>query len=132
MTSFQTMTPFQLCTLGILGVMLLWEIVRLLTGRALRRPALVRCLVWLAAGISIAKPKLLQSMATAVGIQRGTDLVVYLLALTFLATTFYMYSRYVRIQRQVVDLVRELAILQAGEKRPASPSSEKASPDRGA
>ncbi len=112
------MTPFQWLSLACLALALVWELVMLAVGRGNWRVALVRCGVWIAAAIAITRPDLLQSLANRIGIRRGADLLIYLLALTFLATTFFLYSRYVRLERQVVQLVRELAILEA--KRPQS------------
>lgn len=107
------MTPFQWLTLAVLSAVLLLEAIQLW-----RRPAnwamvLFRASVWCCAAIAIARPGLTQSLANRIGIRRGADLVIYLLALTFLATSFFLYARTVRLQRQVIALARELSILQA-------------------
>lgn len=107
------MTPFQWLTLAVLSTVLVLEAVQLF-----RRPAnwgmvLFRATVWCCAAVAIARPALTQSLANRIGIQRGADLVIYLLALTFLATSFFLYARTVRLQRQVIALARELAIMQA-------------------
>ncbi|OHB78184.1 MAG: hypothetical protein A2W31_03275 [Planctomycetes bacterium RBG_16_64_10] len=107
------MTPFQWLTLGGLTGAVLWELSRIVTGRGLWRLALVRCGVWVLAATAIARPDWIQTLATRIGIHRGTDLLVYLLVLTFLGSAFVFYSCYVRLRRQVVELVRELAILDA-------------------
>jgi len=107
------MTPFQWLTLGGLTAAVAWEVTRILGGHGQWRLALVRCGVWMAAAAAIARPDLIQWLATWIGIHRGTDLLVYLLALTFLTSAFLFYSRYVRLRRQVLELVRELAILDA-------------------
>jgi hypothetical protein len=54
-----------------------------------------------------------QQLATAIGIGRGADVVLYLFVLAFLATAFYFYSRTVQLQRQVTQLVRHIAIQEA-------------------
>jgi hypothetical protein len=74
---------------------------------------LIRCLVWLAAGTAIFDPGLVQKVATAIGITRGTDLVLYLFALLFLISSFYFYSQKVALQRQITMLVRHIAIREA-------------------
>jgi hypothetical protein len=106
------MTLFQILTLGGLGLLLLREAAGLW-----RQPEFgirwVRALVWLCAGVAIAWPNLTQQLANAVGITRGADLVFYFFVLAFLATTFYFYSRMVRLQRQVTQLVRHLALHEA-------------------
>jgi hypothetical protein len=113
------MTPFQWLALSALGVVLLAE-----TVGWLRRPGFgfartFRCLVWLGAGLAIYDPDLLQRAASAVGITRGADLVFYLAVLTFLGVSFYFYSRYVRLQTQMTELVRHIAVREArrGEEK---------------
>lgn len=112
------MSVFQSLTLGTLAILVVWDIVQLATGRGARRPAFVRCLIWTTAAVSIARPQWIQMLANRIGIQRGADLVMYSMALTFLATTFFLYARTVQLQRQVIELARELAILKA--VRPAA------------
>jgi hypothetical protein len=45
-------------------------------------------------------------------------LVLYLFALAFVVVSFYFYSRYVRLQRQITDLIRYTAI-QNARREPA-------------
>ena len=115
------MNLFQWLTLSVLLVALAWEVVGLARRRGSRRVRLMRCVVWAAAGLAIARPDLPSAAASALGIQRGADLVFYFFCLTFLAVSFYFYSRYVRLQRQITEVVRHLAIQGArrgGEVRP--------------
>jgi small membrane protein len=88
---------------------------------------LTRCLVWVAAGTAIADPALVQWLATAIGITRGTDLVLYLFVLLFLITSFYFYWQKVALQRQITLLVRHIAIREAN--RGAEQSSVTAPPE---
>ncbi len=106
------MTPFQLVTISILAVLVLQELYRLLR-RGWRLVVGVRAFIWCAALVAIAMPKLPSDVAALVGVSRGADLVLYLLALTFVATTFYLYSRCVRLQNDLTKLVRHFAILEA-------------------
>jgi hypothetical protein len=112
------MTLFQWLSLSSLGGLLLWEMVSFLRGRVSRKPWLVRCVVWVAAAVAIARPGLTQEVAVAVGINRGTDLVLYLFVLAFLVTAFYLYSRSVRLQRQLTEVVRHVAITEARRGSP--------------
>jgi len=124
------MTPFQWLSLGTLALVLGWELGMLALGRSPWRIALVRCGVWITAAIAITRPDLLQVLDNRIGIRRGADLLIYLLALTFLATTFFFYSRYVRLERQVVQLVRELAILEAKRPPAATDPAAEGTPER--
>lgn len=107
------MTLFQYLALSFLGLLLVWEVVWYVRGMVLRGPWMVRCLVWLSAALAIAFPELPQRAAVAVGITRGADLVLYLFTLAFLGVSFYLYSRFVRLQRQLTEMVRHVALQEA-------------------
>lgn len=111
------MTPFQWLAITILGGLLLWELARLARGVSGRLFWLVRCLVWLAAAAAIARPDWVQGFASAIGIGRGADVVLYLSVLALPAVAFYFYARTVRLQRQVTELVRHLALAEARRGR---------------
>lgn len=107
------MSLFQTLTLAILGLALCSEFVGLMrrsTGRKLR---LARAAVWTVAGIAIIYPAFPQTVANLIGVGRGADLILYLFVLAFLGVSFYFYSRYVRLQGQLTDVVRHLAIQNA-------------------
>ncbi len=107
------MTAFQIFAISILVVLTVWEL------RGLwRRPSalglpMIRIAVWISAVVAIANPGLVQRVADTLGIGRGANLVSYLFSLAFLATSFYFYSRYVRLERQITELVRHIALAQA-------------------
>ena len=92
-------------------------------GRAIGRKRLswnksFRISVWLAAAICVLNPNIVTRVATTIGIGRGADVLIYVVTLTFIATTFYFYSRYMRLQRQITDLTRYLAIHEAKHPEP--------------
>ncbi len=107
------MTLFQGIALTFLGILLLWEVYWFLRGWVLRGPWVVRCLVWVGAACAIAFPEVAQDLALALGITRGADLILYVFALGFLGVSFYFYSRFVRLQRQLTEMVRHVAIREA-------------------
>ncbi len=108
------MNLFQWIILPLLGLLFLWEVRNALFRRpSLRMDRLIRCAVWAAAFVAVADPNLTVRVANFVGINRGTDLVLYAFVLAFLGTSFYFYSRTLRLERQVTDLVRHLAIAEA-------------------
>jgi hypothetical protein len=107
------MNLFQWLTLPVLLALVLAEcvgVVRKATGWKLR---LFRAVLWAAAAVAIVNPELAQGLANHIGVGRGADLVLYLVVLAFLAVSLYFYSRYVRLQRQLTDVVRHLAIQNA-------------------
>jgi hypothetical protein len=107
------MNLFQWLAIPALCLVLLWEFLRLRRGPRIWGFWLLRWLVWVTAAVAIAFPGLVQAVAVAVGIGRGTDVVLYLFVLAFLGISFYFYSRYIHLQRQVTELVRHIAIHEA-------------------
>jgi small membrane protein len=68
---------------------------------------------WLAAIVLIANPEMSTQIANSVGIGRGVDFITYFLLITFLWGHYQHYLRYKRVENEVTQLVRELAIAQA-------------------
>ncbi len=115
------MNLFQWIAITFLCGLLAGELFLSWRGWTRRAGTLFRCLVWLAAAVAIAVPNLVQRLADALGIQSGANVVLYLFVLAFLGASFYFYSRYVRLQRQLTLLVRHMAIREARQGRePAS------------
>jgi len=86
------LTPFQRLSLASLGSLLVLEIIGLRRDPAGRRTRSLRILVWLAAAVAIAWPRLTTELAIVLGIGRGTDLVLYIFILAFLAVAFLFYK----------------------------------------
>lgn len=108
------MTAFQWIAVPILALLFVVDLVRVLFLRPMfRSDRLLRAMVWLAAAVAIWWPELTVYLANAVGIQRGADLVLYLFVLVFLGAGFYFYSQSVRLERQLTDVVRHVAINEA-------------------
>jgi hypothetical protein len=107
------MSVFQWLALSTLGLVLAWELVNLRRGSASRGFCLLRVCLWAAAAVAIAFPLLVQDVALMIGIGRGADVLLYTMVLTFLATTFYFYSRSVKQQRQLTEVVRHIALQEA-------------------
>ena len=114
------MNTFQWLTLTCLGLVLLREVFSLGLGSVSRTLRLFRIGVCVLVGVAIANPGLPQHIATAVGIDRGADLVSYCFILAFLVVSFFFYSRYVRLQRQLTEVVRHLAIRESRRGEPDS------------
>ncbi|HTN77093.1 MAG TPA: DUF2304 domain-containing protein [Pirellulaceae bacterium] len=107
------MTVFQWITISLLSALALSEVVGKLRGRRSGWVWLFRLTLWIAAAVGIADPSLVSRVAGMVGIQRGADLVSYVVALSFLAASFYFYSRYTALQKQLTQIVRHIAIAEA-------------------
>lgn len=116
------MNLFQWVALTFIGCSLLLEVVRAVRQKRMNWAKSFRISIWLAAAISVLNPGLVTRMAHSIGIGRGADVLIYVVTLTFIATTFYFYSRYLRLQRQITDLTRYLAIHEA--KHPETSSAD--------
>jgi hypothetical protein len=64
-------------------------------------------------------PSVLTRIANVVGVGRGTDLVLYVLAMVFLFTTASTYQRISHLETRITQLTRALA-LRDGERSPSS------------
>ena len=83
----------------------------------------VFCVVWVIAALLLLRPSLSTDLATAMGITRGVDLILYALAFVFLWAHYQHYSRYKQLEDHVTMLVRELALQRAWvDEREASKS----------
>jgi small membrane protein len=108
---------FQMVALSGLAVLIAGELVRLQRGGVSAGPWLVRFGVWLAAMVAVARPGLLQALATLLGIGRGTDVLLYLLVFAFFGATFFLYARTVLLERQLTQLVRVHALANAERRQ---------------
>jgi hypothetical protein len=115
---------FQWLTVPALAALALFDLYRALFRRPrFRIDLLVRSVVWAAGAYTIYDPMITVRIAKAVGIERGTDLVVYIFALAFLGASFFFYSRLIRMQRQITELIRHIAIEEAERRPPSDPSA---------
>jgi hypothetical protein len=84
------------------------------------------------AALLVVRPGLSDPIAQALGVERGADLVVYLVMVGLLFTSLHYYTKFVELQNQTAALARELALLRAelvhGKNRttdgPSQPTSQ--------
>ncbi len=112
------MTMFQLIAVPIAALLFLRSGVRFLRRDGHRWVAALSMALWLAAGITIAQPDLTNTVARFFGIGRGADLVSYLIALSFLASVVYFYHKYRKLNSDVTEIIRSLAIQDAAKGTP--------------
>ena len=74
------------------------------------RAAGVRAILWLAAGLAVLRPGVTITIARALGIGRGTDLVLYLFIIGSLGAALYFYGRVVKLESAITSLVRHAAL----------------------
>ncbi|MDH3403107.1 MAG: DUF2304 domain-containing protein [Acidobacteriota bacterium] len=107
------MLVFQLVAIPLALLLFLWSAVRLFLGDRPRWIALARPLLWLAAAVAVWRPDLTTKVAQLLGIGRGADLVLYALALAFLAAVFYFYRKSRQLEGEITRLVRHVALTTA-------------------
>lgn len=107
------MILFQWLSLPVLALAFLVDFARIFRVPGWRRFYLFRAALWAAAAAAIADPALTSHVANAIGIGRGADLVFYLFVLAFVVVSLFFYAALNRLQRQITDLVRILAIRNA-------------------
>ncbi len=69
------------------------------------------------AALAVIFPELTNDIANAVGVGRGADLITYFVEVGLLFVTVHYYTKFVELQAQITQLVREIAILRAEVKK---------------
>jgi hypothetical protein len=85
-----------------------------------------------AAVASVVNPNLLQDAADAVGVTRGTDLVLYVFIVIFIATAIGTYFRFREQARRLEEVVRVSAIREAVLSQGLPSGARVGQPDRDA
>jgi len=66
-------------------------------------------------------PEQTDAIANWVGVGTGRDLITYLFEITAMFVLIHYYTKFVELQRQLTDLVREMALLRADLDRDRPP-----------
>lgn len=109
------MTSFQWIAFAILGFSFTVTLALTVRRAIAPRVGFAWGLLWIAAAVAIAKPELTATIARALGIGRGTDLVLYFAILFMIFGFFAVYVRLRRIESEMTKVVRELAIRSADQ-----------------
>ena len=118
-TSSSSHLVFQLVTLPLVTLLFLRCVYRVIRRSRSRVGSFAGAVIWLAAGVAILRPEVTNELAELLGIGRGADLLLYLLAIAFLASVFYFYQKAHRLESDLTRVVRRLAIQEGQENRPA-------------
>ena len=107
------MNAFQIILLCVLAVAGLFTVVAGLR-RSIGRPtAIILLLILLVGSLATIDPDRTTTVARALGVNRGTDLILYLMTLIVLQGFVIFYLRLRKVRRELTLLVRRLAILEA-------------------
>lgn len=107
------MTTFQLVALPLLALLVVVTATAVVRSRVTRRVGLAWIVLWISAAVAIAFPELLVWLANFLGIGRGTDLVLYVFILVGFVAFFVTYLRFRRLEEQMTEIVRHIAIRDA-------------------
>lgn len=107
------MNAFQLFFVPLCALLALRALLRTWNGRVPRLSGALGTLVWSAASIAIAQPRLTILVAGVLGIGRGADLVFYLAILGGVSVCFYFYQRSRQQENLITALVRREAVRNA-------------------
>lgn len=112
------MNLFQLITVPLVITLFARSIFKLVQGKQPRAIVLLGAGIWLAAAIAILQPELTIQIAQIMGIGRGADLILYLLVISFIVLCFYFYNKLRKIESDITEIVRQLAIQDATQHWP--------------
>jgi len=110
------MTTFQIILISILAALGAFAVIGGLK-RSVGRPAAAIILIIAIAGILAAvDPDRTTRFARTIGINRGTDLIVYLVTIVVFQGFVIFYLRLRKVRRELTLLVRQLALLEASSR----------------
>jgi len=109
---------FQLVAVPLVTLLFLRCAYRVVRRDRSRWGAFVGAVIWFAAGVAILRPEVTNELAELLGIGRGADLLLYLLAIAFLASSFYFYQKSHRLESDLTRVVRRLAVREATDRWP--------------
>jgi small membrane protein len=104
------MTTFQIAAFVFLALALTSTIALRVRRRTSLRVAFAWSLLWIGAGVAIARPEITVRLANFLGIARGADLVFYIAILGMLVGFFAVYVKLRRFESEMTRIVRELAL----------------------
>ena len=109
---------FQLVAVPLVALLFLRSAYRVVRRERSRWGSFVGAVIWFSAGVAIVRPEVTNELAALLGIGRGADLLLYLLAISFLASSFYFYQKYHRLESDLTRVVRHLAVREATDRWP--------------
>ena len=107
------MSGFQIVVLILLALLFVGNVTVVIRGQVSRRAGLPWAAVWLVAAGAVIWPGSTRLIARVLGIGRGADLVLYCFVLVALIGFYMTYVRLRRLNADLTQLVRHLAIQNA-------------------
>ncbi len=114
------MNTFQIIAVPITAFFAIRSILTLARGKQPFVGSAIISGMWLAATAAILEPDLTNWAAGVLGIGRGADLVIYVVALGLMIAFFYFYRKYRRLSDDITVVVREMALREADREEAAT------------
>lgn len=112
------MNGFQVLILSVLTLLFAASLTALLRGWSGRREGIVWCGLCMIAAVATISPQVTVRVANALGIGRGADLVFYCAVVVMMVGFWMTYIRLRYLRRDVTQLVRHIALLEARSQLP--------------
>jgi hypothetical protein len=77
-----------------------------------------------AGAVAVVFPESTNDIAHVVGVGRGADLITYVIEIVVMYVLLHYYTKFVELQRQLTNVVRELAILRTELERTSTPADK--------
>lgn len=110
------MTLFQILGIIVSFAFVLLSLASLIRGRVHWGASFSWMLLWLLSAVAFMRPEWTTTVASWLGIHRGADFVFYCSILAMLVGFFVVFARLRRIEANVTDLVRQIALGEAPNK----------------
>lgn len=110
---FLGLNPFQLVFAPLCALLAVRAFVRIMRQQVPRRIGFVAFLIWTAAAVCLAYPRIAMDAAHLVGIDRGADLVMQLAILVGVGISFYFYQRSRHLENLITEVIRREAVRSA-------------------
>ena len=118
------MIPFQLYAFIFIALLILVGVIFVAKRNITLKMGVLWIAFWAAVLVVITNPVLVKSVSNFMGIGRGADLVIYTAFIVGSVIVFYLYMRIRRMEHQLTEIVRHLAILSARDSI-GDPAAEK-------
>lgn len=119
------MNLFQLGGIIFSFIMIALSIAAIARKQLRRATGILWLTFWTASVITILRPNITRTIAKAIGIGRGADLVMYCGLLATAIGFFILYLRFRQLQDYITKLVRHLAIQEARTEQKTSEAENK-------
>jgi hypothetical protein len=114
------MTTFQIFVCMLMGTLMVLSLGAALRGTVPKRVVAAALVLWTFGVVAAVWPFTVSGAAQALGIGRGSDLILYLTTLSLAVAVVYSYVRFRRVERQLTLLVRRLAMEATAQRSPLS------------